>query len=90
MLITQSIIFSPILFNIYTADQPTTSHTSVADFADDKAIYISEKNPHLASQHLQNHLNLLADWYSKWRIKINDEKSSHITFTLKQSTVPPV
>jgi hypothetical protein len=88
--VPQGAISSPILFNIYTANQPTTSHTSVADFADDKVIYISEKNPHLARKHLQNHLNLLADWYSKWKIKINNEKSSHITFTLKQSTVPPV
>ncbi|KAL4119930.1 hypothetical protein QTP88_012684 [Uroleucon formosanum] len=58
--VPQGAISSPILFNIYTADQPTTSHTSVADFADDKVIYTSEKNPHLARQHLQNHLNLLA------------------------------
>ncbi|KAL4108080.1 hypothetical protein QTP88_018335 [Uroleucon formosanum] len=63
--VPQGAISSPILFNIYTADQPTTSHTSIADFADDKVIYTSEKNPHLAKQHLQNHLNLLADWYSK-------------------------
>ncbi|VVC44186.1 Endonuclease/exonuclease/phosphatase,Reverse transcriptase domain [Cinara cedri] len=71
--VPQGAISSPILFNIYTLDQPTTSQTSVADFADDK-----------------NHLNLLSDWYSNWRIKINNDKSSHITFTLKQSTVPPV
>ncbi|VVC31114.1 Reverse transcriptase domain [Cinara cedri] len=88
--VPQGAISSPILFNIYTSDQPTTSQTSVADFADDKVIYISEKNPFLASQYLQNHLNLLSDWYSNWRIKINNDKSSHITFTLKQSTVPPV
>ncbi|VVC41929.1 Reverse transcriptase domain [Cinara cedri] len=88
--VPQGAISSPILFNIYTSDQPTTSQTSVADFADDKVIYISEKNPFLASQYLQNHLNLLSDWYSNWRIKINNGKSSHITFTLKQSTVPPV
>ncbi|KAF0752107.1 ribosome biogenesis protein TSR3 isoform X1 [Aphis craccivora] len=39
---------------------------------------------------VQNSFFSLADWYSKWKIKINNEKSSHITFTLKQSTVPPV
>jgi hypothetical protein len=58
-LVFQSTISSPILCNIYIADQPTTPHTSIADFADDKVIYISDKNPLLASQHLQNHLNLL-------------------------------
>jgi hypothetical protein len=33
---------------------------------------------------LQLHLNLLSDWYAKWRVKINQNKSQHTTFILKQ------
>ena len=43
---------------------------------------ISE-NPLTASLNLQLHLNLMSDWYDKWRIKINQSKSIHTTFTLK-------
>ena len=88
--VPQGAISSPILYNIYTADQPTTPQTNVAEFADDKIIFTSHDSPQTASQHLQTHLNLMEPWYSKWRIKINNEKSSHITFSLKQNTIPPV
>jgi len=88
--VPQGAISSPILYNIYAADQPTSSNTSVAEFADDKIIFTSNENPLVASQHLQNHLNEMEVWYSNWKIKINNEKSSHITFTLRQGVVPPV
>ena len=88
--VPQGAISSPILYNIYTADQPTTPQTNVAEFADDKMIFTSHDSPQTASQHLKNHLNMMEQWYSKWKIKINNEKSSHITFSLKQNTIPTV
>jgi hypothetical protein len=39
---------------------------------------------------LQNHLDFMSSWYHKWKIKINHEKSTHLTFTLKHGTVPPI
>lgn len=88
--VPQGAISSPILYNIYAADQPISPHTSVAEFADDKIIFTSNDSPIVASQHLQNHLNDMEVWYTKWKIKVNNEKSSHITFTLRQGIVPPV
>ncbi|VVC34751.1 Reverse transcriptase domain [Cinara cedri] len=67
--VPQGAILSPILFNIYSADQPTTPNTSVAEFADEKAIFTTHSDPTTASNYLQNHLNLLSTWYTKWRIK---------------------
>jgi len=59
--VPQGAISSTLLFNIYTANQQTTLHISVADFTDDKVINTSDKNLLSASQQLKNHLNLLAD-----------------------------
>jgi hypothetical protein len=63
--VLQETIISPILFNIFSADQTTTPNTSVAEYADDKPI-VSTHNGHiLATNHLQNHLNLLSTLYTK-------------------------
>ncbi|KAF0766277.1 Uncharacterized protein FWK35_00014335 [Aphis craccivora] len=80
---------SPILAGV-SQDQLSTPHTSVAEFTVDKIIFTSHHIPQTASQYLQNHLNMMESLYSKWKIKINNEKSSHITFSLKQNLVPPV
>lgn len=75
--VPQDAIWSPILNNIHAADQPIFTHTSVAEFADDKLIFASNENPIVASQHLQNHLNDMDVWYTKQKIKINS-KNLHI------------
>ena len=42
----------------------------------------------MASHYLQSYLNSLETWYRDWKIKINETKSCHITFTLKQGISP--
>lgn len=48
----------------------------------------TSENPLNASSNLQNHLNLMSEWYTEWRIKINQNKSIHTTFTFKQGICP--
>jgi len=55
--VPQGAISSPILYNIYAADQPISPYTSVAEFSYDKIIFTFNKNHLVASQHLKNHLN---------------------------------
>jgi len=43
--VPQSGILSPLLFNIYAADQPTSPFTTVAEYANDKAIISIHDNP---------------------------------------------
>ena len=39
---------------------------------------------------LQNSLCRLGDWLKTWRIKVNESKSVHITFTNRRGNCPPV
>jgi hypothetical protein len=58
--------------------------------ADDTAILSSSQDPHEASALLQNHLNSLSHWFKSWKIKINDSKSSHVTFSLRPGNCPHI
>lgn len=88
--VPQGGILSPVLYNIYASDQPTSPNTLVADYADDKAIISVNNDPVIASRHLQNHLSLMEEWYTNWRLKINQSKSVHCTFTLRPTLCPAV
>jgi len=79
---------SPDLFNIYTSDIPKTANTTIATYADDTAILSSNSDPTLSSNYLQNHLNLIKTWATKWKILINPDKSSHVPFTLRKHNLP--
>jgi hypothetical protein len=61
-----------------------------ADYADDKVIIFINNDPITASSNLQIHLNYLSEWYDKWRVKINQNKSVHTTFKLKQGICPNI
>jgi hypothetical protein len=47
-------------------------------------------NPITASKIIQAHLRKIEHWTRKWRLKINETKSMHITFTQRKNTCPPV
>ena len=81
--LTHNGIFSDLLFFftffdiIFVNDYPdeilTTS--SVSQFADDTALWISAYTESFAIYKLQKSLNLLEGWCRKWRVKLNGDKS---------------
>jgi hypothetical protein len=77
----------PPLYLIYTADLPTVNNTTIVTFADDTALLAANNDPVVASQHLQRHLNLLQQWYSKVKKidKISASYSNHEKYNLPAS-----
>lgn len=50
----------------------------------------SHENPTKATELLQKFLHELQKWLNAWRIKVNESKSTHVTFTLRRENCPPV
>lgn len=88
--VTQGSVIGPTLYLIYTADIPETTNTVLTTFANDTAILATSNEPTLASRKLQSALENLQMWLQKWRIKANEAKSQHVTFTLRNRTCPSV
>lgn len=81
---------APFLYTIYTSDLPTSENTTVGTYADDTALLSVSSDLTIASQQLQTHLNTLSQWFTNWKIKINESKSSCVTFSLRPHNCPAV
>jgi len=81
--VPQGSILGPVLYSIFTADLPVSDHTFTATYADNTAILASHTDTLITGQHLQQHLDQLEHWLKRWRIRANESKSTHITFTLR-------
>lgn len=73
----------PPLYILYTTDMPLIH-------VDDTVIIAVHKDSQKTSDQLQNSLNNIQKWFKNWRIRENIEKSTHITFTLRNSACPAV
>ena len=81
---------APFLYIIYTSDLPTSEKTILGTYADDTALLSIASDNITASLQLQTHIDTLSEWFVKWKIKINESKSSFITFSLRPHICPPV
>jgi len=88
--VPQGSILAPTLYNIFTSDTPHFDNTTLATFADDTCIISTNADLTIASNVLQTHLTKLQNWFNPWRIKINPNKSTHITFSLRPGLYQPM
>lgn len=74
--VPQGSILGPYLFNFFTHDIPTNEvRTKTLLYADDSLTYAASPSPVLAAKRVESHVAKLHDFYSKWGIKINANKS---------------
>lgn len=83
--VPQGSTLSPVLFLHYLQDLPENPKTTVRLFADDTAVAATSINTEKACSNVQEHLDELADYYRKWCLKVNPEKSTIITFDNKRN-----
>ena len=86
--VPQGSILEPLLYTLYTADLPQSDKTILSTFADDTAILTTNPDPTQTSSNLQEHLLEITNWTQKCKLKINESKSSHITFSLRRGQCP--
>ncbi|CAB0042470.1 unnamed protein product [Trichogramma brassicae] len=88
--VPQGSVLGPTLYLLFTADFPAAQNVFIATFADDTAVLTSSSCHNEASSSLQTHLDKVSEWCDNWRLKTNETKSNHITFTLRKSTCPTI
>lgn len=88
--VPQGSVLGPILYLLYTNDLPTLEHNTVATFADDTAILALGQNNLESTEKLQSAIDEVQVWTQKWKIKLNETKSSHVDFTNNRIFYKPV
>ena len=78
--VPQGSVLSPLLFLIYVNDLPKLHHrqNSKSQFADDTDLWVASKNVQFAAKLLRKDLRKLVEWCTKWKIKLNPEKTKVI------------
>jgi hypothetical protein len=84
----QGAVLSPILFSIYTADFPRTPHVHTAIYADETAIYSQSWRIDTVSRRLSRALDRISHYCTRWRLKLNIEKTTATIFTKRRPTYP--
>jgi hypothetical protein len=70
-----------ILYLYLTYPLPQTQHLEHLPLIEPLSVH---EEPDIAASYLQHHLSALQNWFEKWRIKINANKSCYITFILRK------
>lgn len=82
--VPQGSVIGPVLYLLFTRDIPSSHNTLLGTFADDTAILAVGKSLEDSTRKLQNAVNTIVDWTHRWRIKLNETKSTHVDFTYKK------
>ena len=87
--LTQGAVISPTIFNLFVDDlcELLPAGISLGQYADDIAIWVRSKDPDEAAKLIQNALDIIDEWSSRWRIALEPTKSSSVVFSKTGSDV---
>lgn len=81
----QGSVLAPMLFNIYTNDQPQLQNIRRFIYADDLCIAMQAKSFHAIETSLTDALQSLLTYYKRWFLNANPGKTQVCTFHLNNS-----
>ena len=79
--VPQRSVLGPGLYLIYTSDLPQPDGTTVATFDDGTAMMATGGDVEEATDKLQLAADEIHNWTRQWLIKLNEDKSTHVTVT---------
>ncbi|GBP22781.1 Probable RNA-directed DNA polymerase from transposon BS [Eumeta japonica] len=91
--VPQGSTLSPLLYSAYTNDipRPSSSGVQLALFADDTALFYGNRiGAPDSPSFLQRAIDELGQWFQKWRIEVNPDKSAAIQFKTVMTYASPV
>lgn len=83
--VPQGSILSPNLFNLFLHDLPSSPDCHMALYADDTAIFTSSFRLDTIRRRLQSSISLLTNYYARWKLQLNENKTEAIMFTNKRN-----
>lgn len=78
--VPQGSVLGPVLYLVYTNDLPTVPGVTLSLYADDALLTCRSARFDQASRVMQRQMDVLSPWLEKWRIKVNADKSTAISF----------
>ena len=81
----QGAVLSPTLFNVMLHDLPTSPLVKVVSYADDITLICSGTSALEVRRHMQDFLDTLTQWFSRWCFTINPGKSSYQLYSRGRS-----
>lgn len=89
--VPQGSILGPMLYLFFTSDFPRFTDDrlcQIAFYADDTAIITKSRDPNLAVSKLQDKMEDIEDWCTKWKVSINATKSKILVIRKFKRKVP--
>ena len=86
--LAQGSVLSPFLYNLYTADFPSTEGVSLYTYADDTALISTSRNERFAHKRMQTALDKACIFFKTWKLVPHPDKSQHAVFTARLNLPP--